>query len=100
MKVTLSDTSSDRCRKYFREAFEFVDLALCGDSSIEIQEVKKSEGDEQGTIEEINETFNKVKNEKNNRVLIHCSLGVSRSATFVIMYLMKKFGLPFEFVIT
>lgn len=39
--------------------------------------------------------FNKtVRN--NNVVLVHCAMGVSRSASCVIMYLMKKFGLGFE----
>jgi protein tyrosine phosphatase len=32
----------------------------------------------------------------NNRILIHCSLGVSRSSTIAIMYIMKKFSVCFE----
>jgi len=31
-----------------------------------------------------------------NRVLVHCSLGASRSSTIVIMYLMKKFKMSFD----
>lgn len=35
----------------------------------------------------------------NNRILIHCSLGVSRSSTIAIMYIMKKFSVCFEEVL-
>lgn len=35
---------------------------------------------------------------KNNRILIHCSMGVSRSTALVIMYLMKKIKLSFNSV--
>lgn len=31
-----------------------------------------------------------------NRILIHCSLGVSRSSTVAIMYIMKKFQLNYD----
>lgn len=31
-----------------------------------------------------------------NRVLVHCAMGMSRSATSVCMYLMRKFGMNFE----
>lgn len=34
--------------------------------------------------------------ENNNRILIHCSLGVSRSPTLAIMYVMRKFRLKLE----
>ena len=37
--------------------------------------------------------FNKTKHD--TRILIHCSMGVSRSPTIAIMYLMKKFGISF-----
>ena len=47
----------------------------------------------------INKEFQKTISKKNNnRVLIHCSLGVSRSASFVILYLMKKFTINFDTV--
>lgn len=34
-----------------------------------------------------------------NKILIHCSMGVSRSPALVIMYLMKKIRLSFNSVI-
>jgi len=37
-----------------------------------------------------------ISSKNNNRVLIHCSLGVSRSAVFSILYIMKKFSLAYE----
>lgn len=36
------------------------------------------------------------KNKNKNRILIHCSLGMSRSPALAIMYVMKKFKLKFE----
>jgi protein tyrosine phosphatase len=39
-----------------------------------------------------------ISKKNNNRVLIHCSLGVSRSGSFTILYLMKKFSLNYETV--
>jgi protein tyrosine phosphatase len=34
----------------------------------------------------------------NNRVLVHCAMGISRSASIVIMYLMKRFNISFDAV--
>ena len=33
---------------------------------------------------------------KNNRMLIHCAMGKSRSATAFIMYVMRRFGLNMD----
>lgn len=41
------------------------------------------------------EAFNRI-SKNNNRVFVHCAMGVSRSATFVIMFIMKKYRIPFE----
>lgn len=35
----------------------------------------------------------------NNKILVHCAMGMSRSASIVIMYLMKRFHISFESVI-
>jgi len=46
--------------------------------------------------------YNAQKSNNQNRVLVHCAMGMSRSATMVIMYLMRKFeiewSLAFDFV--
>ncbi len=45
------------------------------------------------------ESFNR-KVETNSVVFVHCAMGMSRSATTVIMYLMKKFGISVSEVST
>lgn len=53
------------------------------------------------SIEEIYEEFSllmKEHSDNTNRVLIHCAMGISRSSSIVIMYLMKKFNITFESV--
>ena len=41
------------------------------------------------------DAFNRRSNNR-NVVLVHCAMGRSRSATCVIMYIMKRFGVAFE----
>ena len=40
--------------------------------------------------------FEQVFNSKAGRILVHCARGVSRSATLVIMCLMKTYGMPVD----
>ena len=47
------------------------------------------------TIDQAVEAFNKKSNNR-NVVLVHCAMGRSRSATCVIMYIMKKFGITYD----
>lgn len=37
-----------------------------------------------------------VLRDKRNKILVHCSAGISRSPTLVLAYMMKKHGLKFE----
>ena len=41
------------------------------------------------------QNFNKVSNNQ-NVLFVHCAMGMSRSASCVIMYIMKKFKIGFE----
>ncbi len=61
---------------------------------------KEPSFDKRDTIlqKEFKKSISKYKNE--NRVLIHCSLGVSRSGSFTVLYLMKKFSLNYDTVNT
>lgn len=39
------------------------------------------------------------KSNPKNKVLVHCAMGKSRSASMIIMFLMKKFSLPFKLAV-
>ena len=47
------------------------------------------------TIDSAVDQFNRQSSNR-NVVFVHCAMGRSRSATCVIMYIMKRFGIPFE----
>lgn len=46
-------------------------------------------------IDKFVDTFNRL-SYNDNVVLVHCAMGVSRSASCVIMYIMKMFKLGFD----
>mmetsp|Transcript_18139 Transcript_18139/g.17288 ORF Transcript_18139/g.17288 Transcript_18139/m.17288 type:complete len:91 (+) Transcript_18139:494-766(+) len=46
-------------------------------------------------IDSMIDLFNRT-SDNDNVVLVHCAMGASRSATCVIMYIMKKFKVSFE----
>ena len=46
-------------------------------------------------IDNIVDTYNRVAY-NHNVIFVHCAMGVSRSASCVIMYIMKKFRIGFE----
>jgi protein-tyrosine phosphatase len=47
------------------------------------------------TIDTAVDQFNRNSSNR-NVVFVHCAMGRSRSATCVIMYIMKRFGIPYE----
>jgi len=46
-------------------------------------------------VDEAVDKYNRVA-QNQNVVFVHCAMGMSRSASCVIMYLMKRFNLPLE----
>eukprot|EP01064_Diplonema_japonicum_P001944 TRINITY_DN11281_c0_g1_i3.p1 TRINITY_DN11281_c0_g1~~TRINITY_DN11281_c0_g1_i3.p1 ORF type:complete len:450 (+),score=103.57 TRINITY_DN11281_c0_g1_i3:40-1350(+) len=52
-----------------------------------------------GVFDEVNEYLSETKS-KDQRVLVHCFAGLSRSVTFVCAYLIKKYGMTFKDAIT
>lgn len=60
--IQIDDLPNQNIQKYFEQAHKFIDDALSGETD-----------------------------GRKNKVLVHCQVGMSRSATVVISYLMKKF---------
>lgn len=58
--------------------------------------IKDNNNDDISSI--LNETYNIIENHISNgdKILIHCYMGASRSASVVIHYIMKKYGLSYE----
>jgi len=116
LNVPVEDHDKNTISEYFKNVYEFIEAALMG---VEIEELSnefsKLEAKEMST-EDLNDVFkDKTKTfpDKNkmiqvlfknyykryqspNRILIHCSLGVIRSATAGIMFIMKKLKLKLE----
>ena len=87
------DDNMDKCIKYYQ--IKILDIDSAADK------LKKDLNNCINFIDNaINDNYNK--NNINNRILIHCMAGVSRSSTVTIAYLMKtkniKFNQAFEFV--
>ena len=70
LNIKVYDSSNEEIDKYFEQVIQFIDIAL-------------------------NEQINKDKDIQ-NKVFVHCAQGVSRSATFVIAYCMKKYLWTFD----
>ena len=66
-KVIVHDKEDEKISRYFQKAYEFIEEAM--------------HENQMGA---------------NNVVLVHCALGVSRSVTIVIMFLMRTFGLTLQ----
>lgn len=126
--IDIEDVEDAPIEKFFKIAYNFINRALCGEDektdefeeSCDIEEHYSDEFDTQtlkldpgvktidlwencevkrniSFIDLSIETLHK-KNPK-SRILVHCAMGKSRSATIVTMYIMKRFKLPFEIAI-
>jgi hypothetical protein len=113
LNIRIDDTEDYSISKYFKTVYQFIDSTLK-----EVDEDYLSIIFEKVTLDEsksLNENFQQIsswtyKNKllqiifKNiysgynnkNRILIHCSMGVSRSSSLAIMFVMKRFKLCLE----
>lgn len=66
-KVTVVDQEDEKICRFFQKAYDFIESAM--------------HENQLGA---------------NNVVMVHCALGVSRSATIVVMFIMRAFGLSLE----
>ena len=102
IRIDIEDHDEYCVYGHFKEAFYFIENALYEDQSgirVDCSEDNKSKNyseDVHSLNDTIQEIFRKSNPIKSNNVLIHCSLGVSRSPTFALMYIMKKFNLKFN----
>lgn len=124
LNIRIDDTPHYKISKFFKIAYEFMENALTNNETNEedadMKEITQglqnlgfsnsySDKDKlNSTIESISSwtyknkimqiLFKKLYEKYNskNRILIHCSLGMSRSPTLAIMYVMKKFRMKFE----
>ena len=57
--------------------------------------IRDNNSDEISTI--LNETYNVIEHHisRGDRILVHCYMGASRSASVVIHYIMKRFKIPY-----
>jgi atypical dual specificity phosphatase len=62
------------------------------DKNIEYLKLDIEDKSHQSLVEYFDEVFAFIRKDKNTNVLIHCRSGMSRSASFVIAYIMKIKG--------
>jgi len=107
--VPVEDNDKFIISPYFKSAYTFIEDALTegklenGDfndkkdhsSESSIADLLDKSSNQFESAEIMQKYFNKhyYHTKNKNRILIHCSLGVSRSSTIAIMYIMKKFSI-------
>jgi dual specificity MAP kinase phosphatase len=109
LTIPIEDTDKNKISPYFKAAYDFIENAL-SEGTMENGDLKAKDNMESicdvlikasnqfVKAEILQKAFKKLyfHTNNNNRVLIHCSLGVSRSSTIAIMFIMKKFSICFE----
>lgn len=88
---TTKEGSISNCMSYEKLPQEYNVLYL-------LDQILKEDKDKRDYIIQTEFKKNISKYNNKNKVLIHCSLGVSRSASFTVLYFMKKFGLGYDIV--
>lgn len=123
LNIKIEDQMGQDFYPHFQKAYEFIESAFfeenmdqedeLGQKSFKLPALEVNEIDDLITIhkqkisevdcillknEYIQLIFKKMLHTSNSRsrVLIHCSLGVSRSPSIAVMYIMKKFNLSFR----
>jgi hypothetical protein len=120
LNIKIDDTECYKISLHFEEVYNFMEEVLGGKEDIhsDLCEIYKRIGLKHDSISTFQDAylsiptphkknrliqlfFRKLFGEgtNNNKILIHCSLGMSRSPTMACMYLMKKLKLSFEEVL-
>jgi len=112
VNVAVEDNETNKISPYFKQTFDFINEAL-SEGKLENGVLEKKESNIIGNVSDLlesvgNNQFLKAQimekafkdlyshTNNNNRIFIHCSLGVSRSSTIAIMFIMKRFSIPFK----
>lgn len=110
LTIPVEDNDTNKIGPYFKDAYSFVENAL-SEGLMENGDLMENDTSKESiccTLEKSNNLFKKAEilhkafknsyyhTKNSNRILIHCSLGVSRSSTIAIMYIMKKFSICYE----
>lgn len=114
LQIKVEDNYDNEMSPHFQDSFNFIESALFEDHRPEENSEEMKQINEE--MNALHERLLKIKNCSNikneliqlafkkyfigsdntARVFIHCSLGVSRSSTIAIMYLMKKLKIGYE----
>jgi protein tyrosine phosphatase len=116
LNVKIDDTEEYKISTHFKEVYEFIDSVL--NENIQQEDSKLCKDFNRLGLNEhksLTEYFSNISNwtfknkimqivfkrfycasKNDNRILIHCSMGISRSPTITTMYVMKKFELSFD----